>query len=223
MHNFLGRLVNHLLGAARMGAARMGADCASAAVIGLVLSGALGFGTALAGDLDPPTPAAFMPGGMLGVQIGASWAESKKSKSLEHLSCQAVIPKADEVDEVCFFSTSAASRVAGAAIHDGFIVRKGDRVVLIGTGISIKNADDPLAEAVVRSFQAQVHSTYQQTRDEVLFVHMPVQHLTARQLDGYSQRAPVLLVQLEPKTHRELAVLYGYLAPVNLFGSIGAE
>jgi hypothetical protein len=32
-----------------------------------------------------------------------------------------------------------------------------------------------------------------------------------------------LLVQLEPKTHHELAVLYGYLAPVNLFGSLGAE
>jgi hypothetical protein len=194
-----------------------------AAVIGLGLAGPLRFAIAQAGDLDPPAPAAFMPGGMLGMQIGASWAESKKSKSLEHLSCQMVEPKADEVDEVCFFSTPAASRVAGAAIHDGFIVRKGDRVVLIGTGISIKNADDPLAEAVIRSFQAQVHSTYQQTGDDVLFVHMPLQHLTAQQLDGYSQRAPVLLVQLEPKTHRELAVLYGYLAPVNLFGSIGAE
>jgi hypothetical protein len=194
-----------------------------AAVSGLTLAGSLCFGSAQAGDLDPPTPAVFMPGGMLGLQIGASWAESKKSKSLEHLSCQVVEPKADEVDEVCFFRAPAASRVAGAAIHDGFIVRKGDRVVLIGTGIRIKNADDPLAEAVVRSFQALVHSTYQQTGDDVLFVHMPAQRLTAQQLDGYSQRAPVLLVQLEPKTHHELAVLYGYLAPVNLFGSIGAE
>jgi hypothetical protein len=197
----------------------------STAAISLGLSGslALGLGIAQAGDLDPPTPAAFMPGGMLGMQIGASWAESKKNKSLEHLSCQPVEPKADEVDEVCFFSMPAASRIAGASIHDGFIVRKGDRVVLIGTGISIKNADDPLAEAVVRSFQTQVHSAYQQTGDDVLFVHMPAQRLTAQQLDGYSQRAPVLLVQLEPKTHQELAVLYGYLAPVNLFGAIGAE
>ncbi len=178
---------------------------------------------AQAGDLDPPTPATFMPGGMLGMQIGASWAQSKRNKSLEHLSCQTVEPQADEVDEVCFFRTPTASRVAGAAIHDGFIVRKGDRVVLIGTGISIKDANDPLAEAVVRSFQAQIHSTYQHTGDDVLFVHMPAQHLTAAQLDGYSQRAPVLLVQLEPKNHRELAVLYGYLAPVNLFGSIGAQ
>jgi hypothetical protein len=200
-----------------------GAACAGLTVIGLGLMASLGFGSAMASDLDPPTPAAFMPGGMLGLQIGASWVESKKNKSLEHLSCQPVEPKADEVDEVCFFSTPAASRVAGAAIHDGFIVRKGDRVVLIGTGISIKNADDPLAEAVMRSFQSQVHATYQQTGDDVLFVHMPAQHLTARQLDGYSQRAPVLLVQLDPKTHRELAVLYGYLAPVNLFGAIGAE
>jgi hypothetical protein len=197
----------------------------STAAVSLGLAGSLALGPcpAQAGDLDPPTPAAFMPGGMLGMQIGASWAESKKNKTLEHLSCQPVEPKADEVDEVCFFSTPAASRVAGASIHDGFIVRKGDRVVLIGTGISIKNADDPLAEAVVRSFQTQVHSTYQQTGDDVLFVHMPAQHLTAQQLDGYSQRAPVLLVQLEPKTHHELAVLYGYLAPVNLFEAIGAE
>jgi hypothetical protein len=197
----------------------------STAAVSLGLAGSLALGPcpARAGDLDPPTPAAFMPGGMLGMQIGASWAESKKNKTLEHLSCQPVEPKADEVDEVCFFSTPAASRVAGASIHDGFIVRKGDRVVLIGTGISIKNADDPLAEAVVRSFQTQVHSTYQQTGDDVLFVHMPAQHLTAQQLDGYSQRAPVLLVQLEPKTHHELAVLYGYLAPVNLFEAIGAE
>ncbi len=193
------------------------------ALIGLGLAGSLGLRSAVSGDLDPPTPAAFMPGGMLGMQIGASWAQSKKSKSLEHLSCQAVEPKADEVDEVCFFSTPAASRVAGAAIHDGFIVRKGDRIVLIGTGISIKNADDPLAESVVRGFQALVHCAYQHTGDDVLFMHMPAQHLTAQQLDGYSQRAPALLVQLEPKTHRELAVLYGYLAPVNLFGSIGAE
>ena len=95
--------------------------------------------------------------------------------------------------------------------------------MLIGTGISIKDADDPLAEAVVRSFETQVNSSYQHTGDDVLFVHMPARHLTAQQLDGYSRRAPVLLVQLEPKTHRELAVLYGYLAPVNLFGVIGAE
>ena len=183
---------------------------------------AFSWGAATAGDLDPPTPSAFMPGGMLGIQIGAPWAQSKRSKALEHLACQPVEPRG-EVDEVCFFNTSAASRVAGAEIHDGFIVRKDDRVVLIGTGISIKSADDPLAEEVVRSLQTQVHAAYQQTGDDVLFVHMPAQHLTAQQMDGYSQRAPVLLVQLDPKTHRELAVLYGYLAPVNLFGAISAE
>ncbi len=209
------------------------ADCTSARAMGWGLAGSLALAAgmasgvvasaAFASDLDPPTPAAFMPGGMLGMQIGASWAQSKKNKSLEHLSCQAVEPKADEVDEVCFFNTPAASRLAGAAIHDGFIVRKGDRVVLIGTGIRIKSADDPMAEAVVRSFQTQVHAGYQQTGDDVLFVHMPAQHLSAQQLDGYSQRAPVLLVQLDSKTHRELAVFYGYLAPVNLFGAIGAE
>jgi hypothetical protein len=221
VHNFLGRLVDRLVRAGFSDAKFKGAVCGEV-LIGVGLWVAIGVGGAAAGDLDPPSPAAFMPGGMLGMQIGASWDESKKSKSLQHLSCQAVEPKA-EVDEVCFFNTPAASRVAGAAIHDGFIVRKGDRIVLIGTGISIKNADDPLAEAVVRSFQHQVHSAYQQTGDDVLFVHMPPHRLTAEQLDGYSRHAPVLLVQLEPKTHQELAVLYGYLAPVNLFGSIGAE
>lgn len=195
----------------------------SAAAIGLLVWGSVCIGAATTDDMEPPTPAAFLPGGMLGVQIGAPWEDSKKSKSLENLSCQPVEPKVDEVDEVCFFSTSATSRVAGAEIHDGFIVRKGDRVVLIGTGISIKSADDPLAEAVVRSFELQVHSSFQHTGDDVLFVHMPARHLTAQQLDGYSQRAPVLLVQLEPKTHREIAVLYGYLAPVNLFGALAAE
>jgi len=233
MHSFARHLVIPWLraarnGSARNGLARGGATQRCAAAMALGLAGSLGLAGAVASDsvvsdLDPLTPAAFMPGGMLGMQIGASWAESKKNKSLGHLSCQAVEPKADEVDEVCFFNTPVASRLAGAAIHDGFIVRKGDRVVLIGTGISIKSADDPLAEAVVRSFQTQVHCAYQQTGDDVLFVHMPAHRLTAKQLDGYSQRAPVLLVQLDPKTHQELAVLYGYLAPVNLFGAIGAE
>ena len=168
-------------------------------------------------DLEPLTPAAFMPGGLLGVQVGGSWEESKKSKSLESLSCQAV--DSDDADEVCFFKSPAASLVAGAPIHDGFIVRKGDHLVLIGTGIAIKNADDPLAESVVRTFQANIHAAYQQTGDEVLFVKMPARRMSPAELTGYSQRAPVLLVQLEHKTH-ELAVLYGYLAPVNLFGSL---
>jgi hypothetical protein len=168
-------------------------------------------------DLEPLTPSAFMPGGLLGVQVGGSWEESKKSKSLESLSCQSV--NSDDADEVCFFKSPAASLVAGAPIHDGFIVRKGDRLVLIGTGIAIKNADDPLAETVVRTFQANIHAAYQQTGDDVLFVKMPARHMSPTELTGYSQRAPVLLVPLEHKTH-ELAVLYGYLAPVNLFGSL---
>jgi hypothetical protein len=168
-------------------------------------------------DLEPLTPAAFMPGGLLGVQVGGSWEESKKSKSLESLSCQAV--DSDDADEVCFFKSSVASLVAGAPIHDGFIVRKGEYLVLIGTGIAIKNADDPLAETVVRTFQANIHAAYQQTGDDVLFVKMPARHMSPAELTGYSQRAPVLLVQLEHKSH-ELAVLYGYLAPVNLFGSL---
>jgi len=174
-----------------------------------------------ADDLEPQTPAAFLPGGMLGIQLGGSWQRSKQNPLLRRLNCQAV-KDASDFDEVCFFKASAASRVAGAQIHDGFIVGKGDQVVLVGTGISIKNADDPLAESVVQTFQAQINSAFQHTGDNVLFVTLPARHMTAEELEGYSKKAPVLLVQLETKTH-ELAVLYGYLAPVNAFGSLTAD
>ena len=177
---------------------------------------------ARAGDLDPPTPAAFLPGGMLGVQLGGSWETSKLSPSLEHLGCQLVDDDAKNFDEVCFFRAATASRVAGAEIHDGFIVRKGDHVVLIGTGIAIKSVDDPLAEAVMRSLQLQVHCAFQRTGANVLFVKLPEKPMSAAELLGFSQTAPVLLVQLEPQGN-ELAVLYGYLAPVNAFGAMTAD
>ncbi len=172
-------------------------------------------------DLEPQTPAAFLPGGMLGIQLGGSWQESKRSPSLQQLDCQAV-KDASDFDEVCFFKAAAASRVGGAQIHDGFIVGKGDQVVLVGTGISIKNADDPLAESVVQAFQAQINSAFQHTGDNVLFVKLPARRMSAEELAGYSKKAPVLLVQLETKTN-ELAVLYGYLAPVNEFGSLTVD
>ena len=184
-----------------------------------VLSAFLWIATARAGELDPQTPAAFLPGGMLGVQIGGSWETSKKSTSLEHLACHSIDDDAKDFDEVCFFRTSITSRVAGAEIHDGFMVRKGDHVVLIGTGIAIKNADDPLAEAVMQSFRSQVHAVFQHTGTDVLFVKLPEKHMSAEELLSYSQEAPVLLVQLEPKDN-ELAVFYGYLAPVNAFGAL---
>ncbi len=179
-------------------------------------------GPAPAGSLEPPTPAAFLPGGLLGVQLGGSWETSKHSPSLQALDCRPINDHTDDFDEVCFFKTSAASRVAGAEIHDGFIVRKADQVVLIGTGISIKNADDPIAESVMQSFQSQVHSAFQQTGHAVLFVKLPEIRMSADQLRVYSRRAPVLLVQLEP-TGDELAVFYGYLAPVNAFGALTAD
>jgi hypothetical protein len=174
-----------------------------------------------AGDLEPQTPAAFLPGGMLGIQLGGSWQQSKQNPSLHRLNCQAV-KDASDFDEVCFFKASSASRVGGAQIRDGFIVGKGDQVVLVGTGISIKNADDPLAESVVQAFQAQINSAFQHTGDNVLFVTLPARRLSAEELAGYAKKAPVLLVQLEAGTH-ELAVLYGYLAPVNAFGSLTAD
>jgi hypothetical protein len=186
------------------------------------MSGAsLSWGAPRADDLVPQTPAAFLPGGMLGIQLGGSWEASKQNPSLHQLTCQPV-SDARDFDEVCFFQASSASRVGGAEIHDGFIVRKDDHVVLVGTGITIKNADDPLAESVVQSFQSQIHSAFQHSGDNVLFVKLPARRLTADEMAGYSQKAPVLLVQLEPKNN-ELAVLYGYLGPVNVFGSLTSD
>ena len=193
----------------------------TAALTFLLISAAPTIGAPRINDLEPQTPAAFLPGGMLGIQLGGSWQESKQSPSLHQLDCQAV-KDASDFDEVCFFKASAASRVGGVQIHDGFIVGKGDQVVLVGTGISIKNADDPLAESVVQALQAQINSAFQHTGDNVLFVKLPARRMSAEELAGFSKKAPVLLVQLETKTN-ELAVLYGYLAPVNEFGSLTAD
>jgi hypothetical protein len=166
---------------------------------------------------DPVSPAAFLPGGMLGVQLGSPWETSKKSPALSGLNCEPSKGGAQVFDEICFFRTS--SRVAGAEIHDGFIVRKGDAVVLIGTGITIKNPDDPLAEAVMRDFESNVHATFQHTGPDVLFVNLPARRMSPQELQGFSRTAPVLLVELEPKGD-ELAVFYGYLAPVNAFSAL---
>jgi hypothetical protein len=195
----------------------------SATALGALLLSAvsLSWGAPRVDDLVPQTPAAFLPGGMLGIQLGGSWQASKQNPSLRQLTCQPILDAVD-FDEVCFFRTTSTSRVGGAEIHDGFIVRKDDHVVLVGTGIAIKNADDPLAESVVQSFQAQIHSAFQHTGDNVLFVKLPARHLTADEMTGYSKKAPVLLVQLEAKTN-ELAVLYGYLGPVNAFGSLTSD
>jgi len=190
----------------------------SAVALGLLVIGGLA-GPSSADDLEPQTPAAFLPGGMLGIQLGGSWRQSKRNPSLHKLNCQA-LRDASDFDKVCFFRTSTA--IGGAPIHDGFIVGKGDQVVLVGTGISIKNADDPLAESVVRAFQSQINAAFQHRGDNVLFVTLPARHLTAVELHGYSKRAPVLLLQLETKTN-ELAVLYGYLAPVNTFGALTSD
>jgi hypothetical protein len=200
----------------------VGASMAVTSMLVGLLGSVLWFDSARADDLDPPAPAAFLPGGMLGVQLGSSWGTVKESPALRQLACQPIEDDAKNVDEVCFFRTSAASRVAGAVIHDGFVARKGDRVVLIGTGITIKNADDPLAESVVQNFQSQVHSAFQHTGDDVLFVNLPQRPMSTAELRSYSQKAPVLLVQLEPRGD-ELAVFYGYLAPVNAFGALASD
>jgi hypothetical protein len=200
---------------------RLTLNLTAPALLLLLIGAAPAISAPRADDLEPQTPAAFLPGGVLGIQLGGSWQRSKKNPSLHQLDCQAV-KDANDFDEVCFFKASAASRVGGAQIRDGFIVGKGDQVVLVGTGISIKNADDPLAESVVEAFESQINSAFQHTGDNVLFVKLPARHLSAEELAGYSKRAPVLLVQLEAKSN-ELAVLYGYLAPVNAFGSLTSD
>jgi hypothetical protein len=168
----------------------------------------------------PISPAAFFPGGMLGVQIGSSWETSKRNPALDRLACQPGANNSDLFDEICFFKTTG--RVAGAEIHDGFIVRKGDHVVLIGTGITIKDADDPLAESVMRDFESQIHAKFQHTGADVLFVNMPEKRLSPVELAGFSQTAPVLLIEIEPAGN-ELAVFYGYLAPVNAFSALTTD
>ena len=193
--------------------------------IGLVASVAA-FVPAWAGDsatasgMDPMSPATFFPGGILGVQLGSPWEAVKKSPALSGLTCEPRTDSAEVFDEICFFRTS--SRVAGAEIHDGFIVGKGDAVILIGTGITIKNPDDPLAETVMRDFASNVHAKFQQTGSDVLFVNLPARHMSAQELQGFSRTAPVLLVELEPKGN-ELAVFYGYLAPVNAFSALASN
>jgi hypothetical protein len=169
---------------------------------------------------EPISPAAFFPGGMLGVQLGSPWETVKKSPALNRLTCEPSADAAEVFDEICYFRTSG--RVAGAEIHDGFIVRKGDAVILIGTGITIKNPDDPLAETVMRDFASNVHAKFQQTGSDVLFVNLPARHMSAEELQGFSRTAPVLLVELEPKGN-ELAVFYGYLAPVNAFSALASN
>jgi hypothetical protein len=188
---------------------------------GIAAFDAPSLGAARGDELVPQTPAAFLPGGMLGIQLGGSWQASKQNHSLHQLACQST-PDASDFDEVCFFRTSADSRVAGAEIHDGFIVRKDDHVVLVGAGITIKNADDPLAESVVQTFRSKIHADFQHTGANILFATLPARHLTAEELAGFTSRAPVLLVQLEVKTN-ELAVLYGYLGPVNVFGALASD
>jgi hypothetical protein len=188
--------------------------------IALGLLASLAAVAAVDGDMTPVLPANFLPGGMLGVQIGSSWEALRKGAALGKLTCEARKGNDVAFDEVCFFKTS--SRVAGASIHDGFVVRKGSRVVLIGTGIAIKNADDPLAESVVRDLMSQVHSKYQQTGSDLLFVNLPARRMSAGELEGFSETAPVLLVEMEPKGD-ELALFYGYLAPVNAFSVMAGE
>jgi hypothetical protein len=185
-----------------------------------VIASLMACGAAWSAQGVPESPADFLPGGILGVQIGSPWQAVRQSPAFGKLTCQPRKGNDTTFDEVCFFK--APGRVGGAAVHDGFMVRKSDRLVLIGTGISIKNADDPIAEAVMRDLTAVVHAKFQHTGGDVLFVNLPEERMSAGELAGFSQTAPVLLVELEPKGD-ELAVLYGYLAPVNAFSVMSGD
>jgi hydrogenase maturation factor len=180
----------------------------------------LAFVPVQAGVPDPGAPAMFLPGGILGVQIGGSWGAARRNPALHVNRCQAYGQQPDIFDEVCFFTTTR--RLSGAQLQDGFIVRHGDRVVLIGTGVAIRNVDDPRAEAVMRYLQNLVHARFRQTGDDVLFVNLPNQRLSREEMAGFARTAPVLLVELQPE-ETELAVYYGYLAPVNAFSALAAD
>jgi hypothetical protein len=172
------------------------------------------------GEESTGSPAQFLPAGMLGLQIGSAWSAVRRNPALEMVKCELSHQQPQIFDEVCFFKTS--QRVAGADIHDGFLVRHGDRLVLIGTGIAIKNLEDPRAESVMRGFQQDVHARFQQTGGEVLFVNLPERPLSRDEMVGFARTAPVLLVELQPE-ETELAVYYGYLAPVNAFSALAAD
>jgi hypothetical protein len=180
-------------------------------------------GLALGAELEAPSPTAFLAAGMLGIQLGDNWEHSKELPALQQVTCQPAETESLALfDEVCFFQVAGSSRVAGAPIHDGFIVGKAHRVILVGTGIAVKNAEDPLADSVIASFQSQIHVIYQHRGSHVLFANLPTRKVSDDELQAYAQRVPVLLIQLEaPGT--ELAVLYGYLAPVNAFETIAAD
>src|SRR6201996_8692980 len=97
----------------------------AAAFAFLMMGAAPVSGASRADDLLPQTPAAFLPGGMLGIQLGGSWRASKHNPTLHQLECRTV-KDASDFDEVCFFQAADASQVGGAAIHDGFIAGKDD-------------------------------------------------------------------------------------------------
>jgi hypothetical protein len=89
----------------------------NAAALGLLLiGGSFAYGASRIDDLVPQTPAAFLPGGVLGIQLGGSWQRSKQNPSLHQLNCQAV-KDASDFDEVCFFRASTASRVRHGHQH----------------------------------------------------------------------------------------------------------
>ena len=105
----------------------------SAAALGMVFMGNASGSMGASEDLLPQSPAAFLPGGMLGIQLGGSWRASKHNPLLRKLDCQAV-KGASDFDEVCFFRTSGAKRVAGAEIHDGFIAGKAGSAGIVQDG-----------------------------------------------------------------------------------------
>ena len=82
----------------------------------------------------------------------------------------------------------------------------------------VRFATPPLArEAVLGDLCETYVSPQRYARDAVGIVPFVIFSQLRRHLN-----LPVLLVQLEHKSN-ELAVMYGYLAPVNLFSSLTAD
>ena len=69
---------------------------AAAAAALLMAVGSGSFAASGAEDLVPQTPAAFLPGGMLGIQLGGSWKQSKQNPYLHQLDCQTVKDAGDQ-------------------------------------------------------------------------------------------------------------------------------
>lgn len=91
-----------------------------------------------------------------------------------------------------------------------------------GLGIGIADADDPRAEAVMQCSNLKCTRVSNPPVPTFYSSTCRQRRMSAGEMAGYAQTAPVLLVEPEPKSN-ELAIFYGYLASVNAFSALTAE